>query len=326
MSASPGSRITVVVPTRGRTESLGRALDGLAGQLDPGAPWEVVVVDNDARASAETATTVARMFPVPVRLVREEEAGASRARNRGIAEATGGVIAFLDDDVVPEADWLRRLVAPLFQATCQGAGGRVELDRSAPLPKWFNGDWMAGYLAELDLGPADRDLTSDEWVLTANAAFLTQALRSVGGFDVDLGPRRGVYLTNEDVDLCRRFMARVGPIRYVAGAVVVHEMPRVRLRRRYILRRMYAQGRSDWQLDRQVLADTFLDGVVELAWPRIAYIGRLAWNERIWKRAVALRAICELARAAGMLREAARAARNDTRHGDEGIPRRASCR
>jgi GT2 family glycosyltransferase len=285
-----------------------------------------VVVDNDDLSGrVVAATAAASALPVPLRLVREEEPGASNARNRGIAEATGSVIAFLDDDVVPEAAWLQRLVAPLLEGGCQGVGGRVELDPSTPLPGWFNGDWMAGYLAELDLGPAERDLTTDEWVLTANAAFLTDALRRLGGFDLDLGPRKGVYLTNEDVDLCRRFMARVGPIRYVPGAVVVHELPQARLRRRYIFRRMYAQGRSDWQLDRRVLADSFLDGVVGLAWPRIAYVARLMWDGPIVNRAVVLRAVCELGRAAGMLREAAAAARA-ARLGQAGIAGRASAR
>jgi GT2 family glycosyltransferase len=286
-----------------------------------------VVVDNDDRPGGQAAaTTAAHELPVPVRVVREEQPGASHARNRGIAEATGGVIAFLDDDVVPEADWLRRLVAPLLEGECRGLGGRVELDPSTPLPGWFNGDWMAGYLAELDLGPVERDLTTDEWVLTANAAFLTEALHRLGGFDPTLGPVGTLPLVNDDVDLCRRFMARVGPIRYVPGAVVVHELPRARLRRRYILRRMYAQGRSDWQLDRGVLADSFLDGVVELAWPRIAYVARLMRDGPVLNRAVLLRAVCELGRAAGMLREAAAAARIEPRLRHAGIAGRASSR
>jgi GT2 family glycosyltransferase len=285
----------------------------------------VVVDNNDLSGRVAAATAAARALPVPLRLVREEEPGASNARNRGIAEATGSVIAFLDDDVVPEAAWLQRLVAPLLEGACQGVGGRVELDPSTPLPGWFNGDWMAGYLAELDLGPVERDLTSDEWVLTANASFLTEALRSIGGLDPTLGPVGALPLVNDDVDLCRRFMVRVGPIRYVPGAVVVHELPQARLRRRYIFRRMYAQGRSDWQLDRRVLADSFLDGVVDLAWPRIAYVARLMRDGPIVNRAVVLRAVCELGRAAGMLREAAAAARA-ARLRQAGIAGRASAR
>jgi GT2 family glycosyltransferase len=166
---------------------------------------------------------------------------------------------------------------------------------------------MGGYFAAFDLGDRERELSWEEYVLTANAAFCTDTLRSMGGFDQDLGPREGVYRTNEDVDLCRRLMVRAGPMRYVPTAVVVHEMTAARLRIRYLVRRMYIQGRSDWVLDRRVLGDSFLDGFVMLAWPRLAYVGRLCRYEGILHRAVVLRAFCELARAAGMLVEAARA-------------------
>jgi GT2 family glycosyltransferase len=298
----------------------------LARQHDPGFPWDVVVVDNDGAPESETVVVgLADGFPVPLQLVREARRGTSPARNRGIAVARGEVIAFLDDDVVPEAHWLCRLVEPVRAGRCHGVGGRIVLDPAISRPRWYQ-DWMGGYLAEFHLGDGERELSWDEYVLTANAAFCTDVLRSMGGFDVDLGPRDGVYLTNEDVDLCRRLMTRAGPMRYVPAAVVVHEMPASRLRRRYVFRRLYAQGRSAWMLDRQVLGDSFLDGFVELAWPRICYLGRLGRYEGIWKRAVALRAICEVAQIAGMLRQAASATLARRRGRQEDAATRANIR
>src|SRR3954468_2936554 len=115
--------ITVVLPTRRRPAALRRALEGLARQRDPGVPWDVIIVDNDSMPSA-----VLPPLPVPARIVLESMPGASRARNRGVAEATGSIIAFLDDDVVPDDGWLAAVVEPLLAGRCEGAGGRVSLD------------------------------------------------------------------------------------------------------------------------------------------------------------------------------------------------------
>jgi hypothetical protein len=79
-------------------------------------------------------------------------------------------------------------------------------------------------------------------------------------------------------------------------------------------------------LDRHVLGDSLVDGFVELAWPRICYLGRLGRYERIWKRAVALRAICEVAQITGMLRQAASAALTRRRGRQEDAATRANIR
>ena len=73
--------VTVVVPTFRRPAGLAAALAGLAGQVDPGVPWDVLVVDNDPPGAS-----VPDRFPVPLRLVPEPTPGSAHARNRGIAE------------------------------------------------------------------------------------------------------------------------------------------------------------------------------------------------------------------------------------------------
>src|SRR3954463_11190677 len=124
--------VTVVLPTHRRPASLRRALDGLARQRDPGVPWDVVVVDNDATPSASLPA-----IPVAARVVWEPVPGASSARNRGIAEASGTIVAFLDDDVVPDDGWLAPPAEPLLPGRCDGVGGRVTLAASTSVPSWI---------------------------------------------------------------------------------------------------------------------------------------------------------------------------------------------
>jgi glycosyltransferase involved in cell wall biosynthesis len=288
-----GPHTTVVLPTFRRPEGIRRVLESLARQSDPGTPWDVVVIDNDDAPGAQTVfDEVAPKIPTEVRLVRERKRGASNARNRGIAEAGGDVIAFVDDDVVPDDDWLARIVEPIRSGRCSGTGGRVILDPTVPRPGWFEERRLAGYLAAYDLGSEEVPVPPDHYVLTANAAFTTASLREIGGLDPVLGPRSGVPLVNDDVDLCRRLMAAGHHLRYVPSAVVVHELPLSRLQVRYVVRRLYAQGRSDWLMDRTRLRELRLRGLGSL--------GSMFWR-------YVLHGLWELSYGAGFAREAVKA-------------------
>jgi GT2 family glycosyltransferase len=308
LGAAPSA--TVVLPTYRRDAALARALAALARQTDPGVRWDLVVVDNDDAPTSEgTVLAAAASFPVPVRLVRESGRGASCARNRGIGEARGTIVAFMDDDVLPEPDWLCRLLAPLLVGRCDGVGGRVVLDPLPRRPRWFDSRWMTRCLADFTLGEKEHELPPDAYVLTANAAFRADLLRATGGLDEVLGPRAGVPMVNDDVGLCRRFAALGGTIHYVPDAVVVHELPATRLRRRYLVRRWYAQGRSDWLLDREALMRTRTGGA-GAAWENFTDVLRShvplgigKAEERRRGRFDGFKAVCELARVAGILRE-----------------------
>jgi succinoglycan biosynthesis protein ExoM len=303
------SSATVVLPTYLRPLSLARALWGLAGQEDPGVEWDIVVVDNDPRGSGAEAIkglggeSLECLAP-RLHVVVEPTPGSAAARNRGIDGATGAVTVFLDDDVVPTTTWLRELLAPLIAGRCDAAGGRVILDPEIRRPAWFDDGALGGYLAAFDPASEERDLGSGEFVVTSNAAFATEQLRSSGGFRSDLGPRAGNPMVNDDVLLTRNFVAAGGRVRYTPAAVVVHELPAARLRPTYLLRRAYAQGRSDWRLDADVLAPRRLHGArVSLAWG-VSELRRRA-RERGQGRMTLFHALCDVARTAGGLREAA---------------------
>ena len=99
--------MTVAICTRDRTEDLAICLDSL-DRVDY-EDFEIVVVDN-APASDATRLLVERRGG-RVRYVREPRPGLDWARNRAIAEATGDVVAFADDDVTVDPGWLRALAA-----------------------------------------------------------------------------------------------------------------------------------------------------------------------------------------------------------------------
>jgi len=271
-------------------------------QDPPGAEWEIVVVASAADPLATPVVdAVAPRLPVPARIVVEPRPGASRARNAGLA-ASRAVVAFLDDDCVPERRWLTSITAPVLAGEAAGTGGRVVPDPAVAVPRWL-GDALVDFLARYDRGPDPVDLMPDDYLLTANAAFDAALLAGAGGFDPLLGPTAGRPTVDDDVDVCRKVFRAGGRIRYVPEAVVVHDLPRSRLRPGYVLRRMYAQGVSDWLLDRETLVASRSRGTG-------AAVGRASrelstiLRQGPWHRSVLLHAAGSVARAAGFTRQA----------------------
>lgn len=115
MTAVP---VSVVVVSRHRPAELVRCLRGLA-QSDYAA-MELVVVADPAGVAAAAGCGVG-----PLKLVGFDQANISAARNLGVAQAAGGIVAFIDDDAVPEPNWLSRLVVAFADPGVAIAGGFV---------------------------------------------------------------------------------------------------------------------------------------------------------------------------------------------------------
>jgi cellulose synthase/poly-beta-1,6-N-acetylglucosamine synthase-like glycosyltransferase len=111
--------VSVVIPTHDRPELLKRCLDGVVRQ--DVRPLEVLVVDNTR--GKETTREVA--LAGGARYIIEPGHGASRARNRGARESAGQVVAYLDDDAVPESGWLAALLSEFLDPLVGAVAGRI---------------------------------------------------------------------------------------------------------------------------------------------------------------------------------------------------------
>src|ERR1035438_10111695 len=147
-------KVSVVLCTYNRCQSLARALESIAAsQMPECVDWEVLVVDNNSKdRTREVTVECCLRYPGRVRYLFEARQGLSNARNAGIQEASGEVLAFMDDDVTVEPNWLRNLTSPLFGGTWVGAGGPIRLQRAFVPPRWLRltGPFsMGGALAAL---------------------------------------------------------------------------------------------------------------------------------------------------------------------------------
>lgn len=131
--------VSVTISTFRRPAGLRRLLEGLE-LLDPSSPrFEVVVVDNDAAETARPIIEAERPSSFELRYFVEPVQSIARARNRGVHEASGRFVAFIDDDEWPDPRWLVELWSVAKQRQADGVIGPV----LAVLP-----DWTPRWLAE----------------------------------------------------------------------------------------------------------------------------------------------------------------------------------
>jgi GT2 family glycosyltransferase len=111
-----------VIPTSARPERLRSCLAAIAQQTVPAGTFEIVVVDDGSPQSVVPPADTAPTGPT-IRIIRQPNAGPSAARNRGVEEACGELIALNDDDCLPTPTWLESLIAAHRQCPDALVGG-----------------------------------------------------------------------------------------------------------------------------------------------------------------------------------------------------------
>ena len=210
--------VSVILPTFNRRDSLRVTLDGLA-QQDLAAIWEAVIVsDGSTDGTAEMVREYQKTAPFSLRFIEQTNAGPARARNRGIQEASGEIIVFIDDDVEPFPTFLSRHFAHHETATDQAVIGPM-----LPDPKRRSAEpvWIAWEHAMLE--KQYRAWRTGEWkgvgahhFYSGNASLRREHLEAVGGFNETFGRQ-------EDVELAVRLETERGiQFCYDADAIGIH--------------------------------------------------------------------------------------------------------
>jgi succinoglycan biosynthesis protein ExoM len=230
-------RVAVCVATFQRPVGVRRLLECLAAQaLAPGqADVFVVVVDNDAEATARAAVQGARL-PFPLVYEVEPERNISLARNRGVAAALArGAewIAFVDDDEVVDEDWLSQLLRARLRHGADIVVGAMEAAYPPGMPAWLAQGVFYGAVPNLDGTPLSVANTGN--VLVA-APLLAGA---PGPFDPAFGRTGG-----SDSHLFMRLHREGARIVFASRAVAQEMIPESRARAGWVLRRAFRVGNT----------------------------------------------------------------------------------
>lgn len=247
MSSPDSISASIIICTHNRCALLENLITSLCGQSYPPDAYEVIFVDN--ASTDDTRTKIECLIEQsahPIRYIYEPQLGVSNARNQGAAVANGEIFAYIDDDAIPEPDWLAKLVDGLTSKqdiVC--VGGKIDLMWDVPRPDWMPKE-LEGYLGdntqwgdicrELDKSPHEGNMAAWRW-----------AIQAAGGFDTRFGGVGNKLGRNEGPRLYE-LLRRQGKILYTPDAVVHHRVPAVRATKRYLIRLGFFQGIANGNL------------------------------------------------------------------------------
>jgi glycosyltransferase involved in cell wall biosynthesis len=252
----PKTSFSVILCTRNREQTIGRAIQSVLAQDYPSRLFELIVIDNGS-----TDFTRLNIRPylastsIRVSCYLERQVGVSFARNLGATAAQRDYVAFLDDDAAAAPGWLAAFDAAVQQHGALVAGGRVVpvLEKGVEAPQWWTEESIRG-LFGLDhnhflQGQPIARIRWPLWLGGGNSVYCKKLWRNCGGFLTELGPSGMRRRIAEDIDLNVRLERANVPIYYVHEAVVQHVMTADRLTRRSILKKAYWAGRTNATAD-----------------------------------------------------------------------------
>ena len=193
-------KVSIVLPTYNRLEQLKQVIAGLEKQTYPRADFEVVVVSDGSSDGTDQYLTSLETDLQLVPVLQENQ-GPSAARNHGVARATGELVIFIDDDVVPA----ECLIATHVETHEQSPESIVVIGPMLTPPDFDMAPWVrweqAMLLKQYEAMKAKRLLPTARQFYTGNASVERRHINAAGGFDT-------TFLRAEDVELGYRLEDR----------------------------------------------------------------------------------------------------------------------
>lgn len=243
-----GLAVSVVVCTWNRARVLPGALESLARQTAASDRYEIVIVDN---ASTDGTDVICRSFVeahpgLHTTYVTERQPGLSHARNRGMAEAKGHVVTYIDDDAVATPE-LVDSVSAFFRthADAVAVGGRVLATFEEDRPRWFNRFSASLFFSHYDPGARPFRYTRRRgYPIGCNMTIRADVLRRANGFDTRLGRLGANGIGAEEKALFSRLIEWDLPFYYDPAQVVHHLIDRSRTEPPYLRELALGLGRT----------------------------------------------------------------------------------
>jgi len=243
--------LTAIICTYNRAKYIGPLLESIAANDLAKSAYEIVLVDNNCTDNTrEVCEAFAKKHKdVNFRYVIEPEQGLSAARNKGIKEAKGDLIVYVDDDALVDT-WYLRTIAEYMSSHSEisAVGGPIiPMYEDAEEPQWmtrFTKELLCGYLY---FGDDERPFPGERYPGGGNAAYRAAVFEKVGLFNTALGRKGGGLMGSEEKDIFDKMRAQGMRFMYLPKMILHHIIPQKKLERDYFDRLTYQIGLSERQ-------------------------------------------------------------------------------
>jgi glycosyltransferase involved in cell wall biosynthesis len=182
--------------------------------------------------------------PSFVKIIASEGFGLSNARNAGVKNAQGEIVAFIDDDAVADVDWLKNLVRNYDDPNVAGVGGAINPLWENGCPAWFPEElnWVVG--CSYKGLPEHKAIVRNP--IGCNMSFRRDVLAKVGLFRSDIGRFGKRLLAGEETELSMRILSKIRGSKIISdpAAKVYHRIGKNRVTPRYLWDRSFCEGVS----------------------------------------------------------------------------------
>lgn len=235
--------LSIIICTWNNSSRLRDTLDAISRcDIPDGLSWEIIIVNNNCTDNTDQTVELFRT-KLPFNYIKEPIQGLSRARNRGLKISKGDLLLFTDDDVLPDKYW----VTSYYNAyKVSGAGfyfgGPVESKFELPNLDKNLLKKAPPSVKGLNLGNNLRQLSQNEYFISANWACPRIYLNNVGLFDVSKGLSGGKVSVGEETELMDRLNLMGLRALYLPQAKIVHYVPKSKCTLSHISSRLEAVG------------------------------------------------------------------------------------
>lgn len=238
--------VSVIVCTYNREKFITQCLRSIARQSANYETFELIFVNNNSTDTTEEIFfRFKREHPsLQCDYFFEKEPGLSFARNRGIEEAKGAILAFLDDDAIACSDYVERLQSEFANSGFVAGGGKILAKWESKKPDWM-GRFLLPLVSVIDLGNKITTFGKNKYPIGANMFFKRSIFENVKGFNTKLGRVGKNMMGGEEKDLFNQIREFGGQVGYFPEIYVHHIIPEERTTKKFIKVQALGVGRSE---------------------------------------------------------------------------------
>ena len=240
--------LSVIICTYNRDKYIYNLLKSVAENDLDISLYEVVLVNNNSTDNTESeCKRFETDFPeVSFQYHLECNQGLSYARNRGIVEAKGNIVVYVDDDATINTEYLTTYYQ-FFNANTNvyAAGGPILPVYETEEPKWMSHYTRQLITGKLYIGNKTKEFPKGAFPGGGNAAYRKSVFDKVGLFNVDLGRKGTSLIGAEEKDLFDKMTAQGIKFFYLPKAILYHIIPAFKLTEEHFDRLTYSIGKSE---------------------------------------------------------------------------------